>query len=236
MPKKNIAPKLVFFDMEGTIFQKAIKDPKGNTAPSAWTLLSKRLGENALAEEDATKDKWNSGKYAGYVEWMEDTIKIHQKYGLDKKFFEKVMKSIEYHPGVKEVFSELKKRGIKTALISGGFKAQADRAAIDLKIDHVFAACEYYWGEKGELLWWNLLPCDYAGKVDFMKLIMDEHGLDSKDCAFVGDGRNDILLAQAVGLSISFNGAPELAAVATHAVKQEEGKEDFREVLKYLVK
>jgi phosphoserine phosphatase len=227
--------KLIFFDMEGTIFRKAVKLASGNTAPSAWTLLAQHLGEKAEKEEEETKKKWNSGRYAGYVEWMEDTIRIHKKYGLTKDFFEKVMSGIDYHRGVRETFRELKKRGIKTALISGGFKAQADRAQSDLKIDHSFAACEYFWDEKGRLLHWNLLPCDYEGKVGFMKLIMKEHGLIPEECAFVGDGRNDVYLAKEVGTSVAFNGAEELQRVATYSVSQEEGKEDFREVLKYLV-
>lgn len=226
--------KLVFFDMEGTLFERVIKISKGNTSPSAWTLIAKHLGPKALEEEEITKDKWNAGKYAGYVEWMEDTIRLHQKYGLTKRFFQDVMGSVKYHKGVKETFRELNKKGFITALVSGGFKAQADRAQKDLKIDHAFAACEYFWDEKGKLLHWNLLPCDYEGKVKFMKLIMEEHGLLPEECAFVGDGRNDVFLAKEVGTSVSFNGAEELQRVCTHVVDQLFGKEDFNAVLKYL--
>jgi phosphoserine phosphatase len=229
-----MAIKLIFFDMEGTIFRKIYKDSKGDTAPSAWSLIAEHLGPDAHREEDATKDKWNRKEYAGYVEWMEDTIQIHKKYGLTKQFFEDVMKRIQYYPGVKETFEELRSRGVKTALVSGGFKAQADRAVKDLKLNHAFAACEYLWGDDGELVHWNLLPCDYEGKLDFMKLIMKEHGGAPDDCAFVGDGRNDIPFAKAMGLSIAFNGAKELQEVCTHSVNQEEGKEDFRAVLEFL--
>ena len=150
-------------------------DSDGNIAPSAWTLIAQHLGSEALAEEEETKRKWNAGEYRGYVEWMEDTIRIHQKYGLTRDFFEKIMFGIQYHEGVQETFEELRKRGYRTALISGGFKAQADRALRDLKIDHAFVACEYLWGNNGELVHWNLLPCDYEGKVDFMHLIMKEY-------------------------------------------------------------
>jgi phosphoserine phosphatase len=230
----NSKLRLIFFDMEGTIFRKVIEVARGNTAPSAWTLISQHLGKTAAREEDATKDKWNAGKYHSYVEWMEDTIRIHIKYGLTRSFFEKVMSSIEYHPGVKETFAELRRRGYKTSLISGGFKAQADRAQRDLKIEHSFAACEYFWNADGTIEHFNLLPCDYEGKHDFMKLIMKEHGLKPSQCAFVGDGKNDIPLAKEVGVSIAFNGAPELQKVCTHSVNQPEGKEDFREILKFL--
>ena len=220
--------------MEGTIFEKTVKFTKGNTAPSAWTLIAQHLGEEALEEEEKTKEKWNAGKYKGYVEWMGETIKVHQKYGLTKDFFDKVMKSIEYHRGVKKTFAELKKRNFISCLISGGFKAQADRAQVDLKIDHSFAACEYFWDKKGKIEHFNLLPCDYEGKVKFMKLIMEEHGLLPEECAFVGDGKNDVYLAKEVGLSIAFNAPEELQRVSTYSINQEAGKEDFREILNYL--
>jgi len=226
--------KLLFVDMEGTLFRKAIKIARGNTAPSAWTLIARHLGEDALREEDETKERWTAGKYKGYVEWMEDTIKIHRKYGLTKSFFEKVVGSVEYHTGVKETFKVLKKKGYRTALISGGFKANADRAQRDLKIDHAFSACEYLWDKDGKIEHWNLLPCDYAGKVDFMKLIMKEYGLSPEECAFVGDGKNDVFLAKEVGMSIAFNGAEELQRVSTYSINQPEEEEDFREILKYL--
>ncbi|MFH1433245.1 MAG: HAD-IB family phosphatase [archaeon] len=227
--------KLVFFDMEGTIFRKVVRNSFGNTAPSAWSLIGKSLGALAHDEEEMTKKRWTSGQYAGYVEWMEDTIRIYQKYGLLREQFEKVMSSIEYHPGVFETFIELRKRGIRTALISGGFKAQADRAQKDLKINHAFAACELFWDKDGNLLHWNLLPSDYEGKIDFMKLIMKEHGLKKSECAFVGDGKNDVALAKVAGISIAFNGDEMLVKASTHSIEQPEGEEDFLEILKFIL-
>jgi len=228
--------KLIIFDMEGTLIKNVVKDKHkyGNTSPGFWHLIAEHLGEKALREENETKDKWNSKQYKGYVEWMEDTIRIHKKYGLKKDFFEKVMNLATYHEGVRETFKILNKKGYKTALISGGFKAQADKLQKDLKISHSFTACEYFWGNKKELVHWNLLPCDYEGKVDFVKLIIREYGLLPEECAFVGDGKNDVFIAKEVGLSIAFNGAKELQQVSTHSINQKEGKEDFREVLKYL--
>ncbi len=225
--------KLVFSDMEGTLFRKKYMISNGNTAPNYWSVISRKLGRNAYGEEEKTKDKWTKGKYKGYVEWMEETIRIHQKYGLKRAVFEKIVASAEYYTGVEEVFREFRKKGYGTALISRGFKAFADRASVDLKIDHCFAACEYYWKPDGTIAHWNLLPCDYEGKIDFMKLIMKEHGLEPRHCAFIGDGKNDIPLAKVVGVSIAFNAAKELQEVSTFSINQPKGKEDFRAVLKY---
>jgi phosphoserine phosphatase len=227
-----MAIKLIFFDMEGTIFRKVLSD--NSQHKSMWTGIAQALGKKALNDEEKTLEKWNAGKYAGYVEWCEDSIRVHVKHGITKGLFEKVIASYDYFPGVKEVFAELKKKGMRTALISGGFKAMADKAQRELKIDHSLCACEYLWDGKGNLAYWNILPCDYEGKVDFMKLIMKEHGFSKEECAFVGDGKNDVHLAKAVGLSIAFNAAAELQKAATFSIKQPVGKEDFREILKYL--
>jgi phosphoserine phosphatase len=225
--------KLGFFDLEGTLLRKAVEGTHG-VAPSAWTLIAQELGEKALAEEEETKRKWNNGEYFGYLDWMADTIKIHQKYSLTQTFFQAIMDSAEYHPGVRETFSELNKNEVITTLITGGFKAQADRAQIDLGINHAFAGCEYFWGRDGQIKGWNLLPCDYEGKVVFMEQVMREYQAEPENCFFVGDGSNDIPLARAVGTSISFNGSPQLEEVVTHVVRQEEGREDFKEILQYI--
>ncbi len=233
-PKLTKPKGLVVLDMEGTIFYKHYKDSFGNTTPSLWTKIAEYLGKEALELEEETKQKWTNKEYSSYVEWMADTIKIHQMFDIKKHDFDKVIDMTKYHPNVKKTVETLHAQGYATALISGGFKAQADIAQKELHIDHSFAACEYFWNEKGELIGWNLLPCDYEGKLDFVKLLMNHYGFTKKQCFFIGDGRNDIHIAQAVGTSISFNGAKELEQVTTFQIKQKEGKEDFSEVLKFI--
>lgn len=67
-----------------------------------------------------------------------------------------------------------------------------------------------------------------------MKLIIKEHQADPADCVFIGDGINDVPLAQAVGMSIAFNGHPDLQSVSTHSINQKKGAEDFRAVLEFI--
>jgi len=227
--------KLAFFDMEGTIFRKAVKSTQGIPS-SAWTLLAQHLGEDALQEEEESKGRWNRNEYRNYMEWVADTICIHQKYGLKRDFFERVIYSVEYHPGVEEVFEQIREQEIVTVLISGGFKAQADKAQKDLRIDHSFAACEYFWDDQGNLVHWNIQPWDFEGKLDIMRIMVQQYGLQFEQCAFVGDGKNDVTLAREVGLAIAFNGAQELQDVCTYSINQPEGREDFRAILHYLMK
>lgn len=224
--------KLIFFDMEGVIFESGIVEKRKGVSASVWTVIGKELGEEAHAEEEKGKDRWIEKGFKNYIEWMEHTIDIHKKYGLTKEVFERIINKVPYINGTVETFHELKKRGYKTAMISGGFKNLANRAIRDLGVDHTFAACEYFFDPaSGRLVNWNMLPCDYEGKVDFMRLMMREYGLHPSECAFVGDGVNDIPIAKEVGMSIAFNGRKELQAVTTHAVNQD--NKDLKTILKF---
>lgn len=218
-------------DLEGTLFRKAVHLDDGKVAPSAWTLLAECLGPRALEEEQATKDRWLKGEYHNYIEWMQDTIKIHQKYGLTIDIFEKVINSVEEMPGARETVRRFHERGAITAIVSGGFKALADRVQRDFKIHHALSGCEYFFNaQTGQLEHWNLLPSDYEGKIHFVRAVMAEYGIPKKECAFIGDAQNDVPVAQEVGLSIAFNARPELQRVCTHMINQALGNEDFEQV------
>jgi phosphoserine phosphatase len=226
--------RLAFFDMEGTIFRQAVSSSETTVAPSAWVAIAQRLGQDAYEEELQTQKRWKSGGYRCYLDWMQDTISIHQKYGLRRTDFEDILSHIDFMPGAAELFGAFRDRGVPTALISGGFKFQADRAVAFLKIPHAFASCEYFWDANGRLSHWNLLPGDYMGKTHFMRMLAEEYGVPIEECAFVGDGENDSRLAQLVGVSVAFNGAPELVKVTTHSVCQPRGQESLAQLLEIL--
>ena len=230
MAKSKI--KLVFFDMEGVIFESGITETRAAVAASVWSVIAKELGKECMKAEDEGKIMWAEGKFANYIEWMEYTINLHKTHGLTMDKFYEIINKVKYIKGVNEVFRELKKKGYKTAVISGGFKNLANRAIRDLDLDHVFVACEYFFDDNNEkLVSWNLLPADYEGKVDFMKLMMREYKLKPEECAFVGDSVNDIPLAKEVGMTIAFNGRKELQEIATHSINQKE--KDLRGIVKF---
>jgi phosphoserine phosphatase len=224
--------KLIFFDMEGVIFETGIKEDRPKVSASFWSILSRGLGEEAGKAEEEGKEMFIAGKFRSYLAWAEHVIEnIHKKHNLTEKKFYELINSMPFMNGVKETFAELHKRGYITAIISGGFKNQADRAVKELGVHHVIASTEYFFDKDGKLVGWNLLPCDYEGKIDFMELMMREYKLKPEQCAFVGDGVNDIPLAKEVGLSIAFNGRKELQEVTTYSINQE--AKDLKAILKY---
>jgi phosphoserine phosphatase len=225
-------PRIVFLDMEGTLLQKEYRLDDGMVAPSAWTVLAEALGAECLAAENATKVRWKAKEYSGYLEWMRRTIEIHQLYGLTERVFMQVMESVPFTRNVDAALQRIHSHGAVTVVVTGGFKALADRVQRYLRIHHSFAACDYFFdAETGLIDHFNLLPADEAGKVDFMNLICREYGADPATCAFIGDGMNDVHLARAVGFSVAFNAQSELSDVATAVVSQTPGTEDFMAVV-----
>lgn len=229
-------PKICFFDMEGTLLKKNHALDNGKVAPSAWTTLAQMLGEDCLRDEEETKNKWLNGGYKGYLDWMKDTVLIHKKYGLNKKLIDELVEAAELHPGAHELVRFLQKKGTITVIVSGGIKALADKVQCELMIDHSFSGCEYFFNSEGDLVFYNLLPSDNQGKVQFMQQIALEHGISPRDCLFIGDGKNDVYLAKEVGFSIAFNAQIELNEVATISINQGKDKEDLSAIIEIFSK
>lgn len=227
-------PRIIFMDLEGTLLRRAAHLDNQKVAPSAWTLVAEALGPEALEAEEATKDKWLRGEYASYIEWMVESVQVYKRYGLTRQVFEMTTRSVEMAPGVSQALERFRSWGSRTAIISGGFKALADKVQISQKIDHAFSACELFFDETGHLAHYNLLPTDYEGKTDFMRLLMREYRCEPGNCVFVGDGDNDVPLAKQTGVSIAFNAQNYLKAISTYAVQQPAGDEDFFEVARVI--
>jgi phosphoserine phosphatase len=212
--------QLLFLDMEGTLLaaQDVVVGPDHAHHTSLWTRIFSELGPAAQSDNIAMIEKWDGGGYRSYMDWVDDSMVAMRRHGLTQHQFEVLVDETPYNPGVRETLSEVHARGIRTAIVSGGFIAQARRAQTDLRIHHAYAATDLFWGSEGELVHWNIFPSDFEGKIDFVQLLMREYRLEPHECAFIGDGANDVPIAMAIGKSIAYNGHPSLRGVADHAV------------------
>jgi len=230
-----VAPiKLAVFDLEGTIFRNSYK---GEIYHSMWQVLCNLLNnKKARKKDEANRKRFYKGGYPGYSQWVIDTLKIHKEYNLKRSKFEEVINSIEYYPGVEQTFAALREKGISIAVISGGLKALADRVAIDYKIEHTFAAAEYYWNSDGSICHWNVMPTDFAHKRSVLEILCRDLGISADECLFVGDGRNDRAVAGYCALSIGFNPHDELRPDVDVIIEQPKGEENLAAVLQPILK
>lgn len=211
--------KLLVVDVEGTLFRTEVRLPGAEIDSTIWQSLALRLGEGAVREEVATHARWASGGYRSYLDWMRESVAIHVRHGLSRTTFCEVIDSASYNPGVLESFARLDRSRYEIVLVSGGFRELAARAQRDLNIVHAFAACEYLFSADGGLQSFNILPCDFAGKIDFIRLMIREYGLGSNDWVFIGDGANDAMIAEAAPMSIGYRPHPRLRPVVTHVIE-----------------
>jgi phosphoserine phosphatase len=219
--------QLLFLDMEGTLLaaQAVVVGPDHAHHTSLWTRIFSELGAAAQSDNVAMIERWDGGGYRSYMDWVDDSLVAMRKHGLTRARFEALADETPYNSGVRATLEQIHARGIRTAIVSGGFIAQARRAQIDLRIHHAYAATDLFWDSEGMLIHWNIYPSDFEGKIDFVRLLMREYRLAPEECAFIGDGANDVPIASSIGTSVAYNGHPSLRAVAAHAIT------DFEELL-----
>jgi len=231
-----MSEKLFVCDMDGTLIKEKVANSNGEILPSRWDLIMDYLGDDACRREEEAKQKWYDGEYKDHpVDFLKKVIKIFCDEGLEKDYFEKVIGSYKYFPGVRKAFSELHKYEYKTALISGGFMALAEMVSEELGIEYTRAACKLEWDPQGNLVGWNLFREDYGSKIGSLKEIIGECDAEVSDCVYVGNGNNDVSVAKYVvdngGIAIAFNGTPRLREVCTYSVNDG----NFCEVLEYIL-
>jgi len=195
---------MVFFDMDGVLVDVSKYQEGGSkVGVSTWHSVFDGLG--VIDEHQRLKEKFKAGKFPSYMEWTDEACKVLKTHGLTKDEFLKIINSQTLMVGAKETVAELKKRGYKTAVITGSFGALAKRVQRELGIDDAVAHCNLEFDGEGNLIDWKLLPCDYEGKVDAFLQMAEKDGVSPSECVFVGDEVNDIPIFRKVGLSIAFN-------------------------------
>lgn len=197
--------KLLVCDVEGTIFQPH-KIKSAQHASYIWTAIAEALGKDAEREEINTQKKWRDGGYGSrqdgraYINWVNDTIGIHVKYKLIEKQFFQLIDQAPYIDGVVDFFKHLDRNEYIPILISGGIQNLNERACRELGIDpdNSYAACKYFFNGKGQieadLTFSN--TCNFYGKQELVKIALRKYGLRNSDWVFIGDGINDVSVAE----------------------------------------
>ena len=120
---------------------------------------------------------------------------------------------IRLMPGARALIATLRRTGVKTALVSGGFTVFAERVAAELGFDRVIANRLDITAGK---LAGTVRPPIVTGatKRDTLVSLAGEFGLALDETLAVGDGANDLPMLMAAGLGIAFHAKPAVAAAA----------------------
>lgn len=121
---------------------------------------------------------------------------------------------LRLNPGAEIMLAGLKSRGIRVALVSGGFTYFTQRLQQRLQLDYTLAnELEIANGKLTGRVLGAVIGAD--GKAAFLQKLCAELGLDRSQAIGMGDGANDLKLMRRAGLSIAYHGKPAVQAQAS---------------------
>lgn len=214
--------KLVCFDVDGTLI---------DNVKFSWQIFHDYFQTDRHRREDA-KSRFFSGQIT-YREWAEHDINLWRESDATKEQFLEALGPLRLMDGAMETLRELKKGGVKLAVISGSLNILLEKFIPDYKnfFDDVFLS-RIYFDKGGHIEKIEATEYDMDGKALALRIIAEREGIGLKECAFVGDYLNDKRIIQEAGLGIAFNCQHDELKEAADVVID---KKDLREVLKYIL-
>ncbi len=205
--------KLIVFDLDGVIFKDR----------NFWRLMHKAY--DTEKEGIAHEEKYLKTNYQKLVD---EVIGRLWKGKPADKYLE-LLQSASYNPGVKETIAAIKKKGLKTAIISSSALGLVKRAQQELGIDYAFGNDLVI---KDNKISGEFVPAhDFHGKGITLQHLCKDLGISPKEAIAVGDGDNDVPKFKVAGFSIAFNAYdPELKRIADAVVESD----DLRDILPYI--
>jgi phosphoserine phosphatase len=124
---------------------------------------------------------------------------------------------LQLNPGAHIMLAELKKHGIRTLLVSGGFLFFTELLKPRLGLDYTHAnTLEIVHGKLTGRVLGKIL--DAEGKADWLVKIRDELGLKPEQVIAMGDGANDLKMMAKAGVSIAYHAKPVVRTQADYAL------------------
>jgi phosphoserine phosphatase len=193
--------RLVAFDMDSTLIEVEVIDE-----------LARHAGvgsEVAAITESAMR---------GEIDFAQSFRKrVALLEGLDEGVLEEVAQALRLTEGAEKLLAALRRMGLRTAIISGGFGYFGRKVQQRLGIDYVFA--NELDIEDGRVTGRVRGPVvDGARKAELLRELAQREGISLEQVIAVGDGANDLPMLSIAGLGIAFRAKPLVKASAKHAI------------------
>jgi len=187
-----------------------------------------------LADELGFKDEVSiitEQAMAGKLDFFESlTKRVKFLEGLDIKKVDEICQNLPYMNGAKEVVYELKNRGYKVVVFSGGFRNATDYAQNILGYDASFSNILHS-NEDGKLT--GLVGGDMMfnfSKGDLLQRLQNILNISEKDTMVVGDGANDLSMFKYADIRVAFCAKEVLKKEATIIIENK----NLKDILTYI--
>lgn len=191
--------KLIIFDMDSTLIQHEVIDEMA---------MAFGIGEKVKAiTERAMNGELNFDQSL--------TERVSLLKGLHRKDLESILTKLNLTPGVEKLIGEVKKKGYKTAIVSGGFRFFAEHFKEKLGMDYAFAN-DLEW-EKDVLtgrVSGRILNAEEKARI--LEELAKKENITLDQVVAVGDGANDLPMLAKAGFGIAFHAKEKVRREATH--------------------
>ncbi len=208
--------RLVAFDMDGTLVD----------VESSWAEVHHHFrSSNEAALQAFLHDEIDDMEFAR----RDIALWRQSEPGISLRHLERILAKVPLMPGAKELLSALKRRGVVTAIVSGGIDVLAHRLGRELGFDVVLAN-GFVTGQDGRILR-PRIRVPIKGKEGVLRRLQQDLGIPPGSTASVGNSEIDVGLFRASRVGVAF--CPEDAPVrqgASHVVEER----DLMQVLPYL--
>jgi phosphoserine phosphatase len=190
-------PRLVVFDMDSTLITQEVIDLLAETVKDPPNLAEKVA--------DIT-NRAMLGELEFEASFRERLALLK---GLPATIFDDLRSVLDVTKGVPELIKALRRIGVKTAVVSGGFLPLTSWLAQKLGIDYAYANEVII--EDGKLT--GEAKGVIVGKErkrDLLVEIAAKESIDLSQTLAVGDGANDLLMIEKAGLGVAWNAKPRV--------------------------
>ncbi|MEM9691738.1 MAG: phosphoserine phosphatase SerB [Myxococcota bacterium] len=193
--------RLVVFDMDSTLIQVEVIDELARLhgIEEQVSDITRRAMEGELDYEASLHER------------------VALLRGLDSLTAQNIATRLPLSEGAAATVRALKRLGIKTAVVSGGFTFAAHVLRERLGLDYAFANELEVVAHRltGRVMGEVVTP---QRKASLLRVMAQVDGLSLDQVCAVGDGANDLMMLAAAGLGVAFHGKPTVAAAADTSI------------------
>lgn len=184
---------LFVFDMDSTLIQQEVIE-----------MIA------AYADVEPEVERITTAAMNGEIDFTESLMqRVALLKGIRGDVFEQLKPKVKFTPGAHELTRALRRKGIKLAVLSGGFIPLAEYVKGELGLNYAYANQLEVDPET------NTLTGKTTGtivqstvKAELLKEIAAKENVALKNVVAVGDGSNDLAMMATAGYGVAFNAKP----------------------------